>query len=91
MPYLGIEIGGPKLQSAVVDAAGRILFARTETVAADPDGPLARIAAGRPADARHLAGAIAAGAAPSADLTAAMLQRGIGATLSVTAPQVLAV
>jgi glucokinase len=61
MPYLGIDIGGTKLQSAVVDAAGRILFARTETVAADPDGPLARIAAGRPADARHLAGAIAAG------------------------------
>ena len=41
--------------------------------------------------AEFLAGAIAAGAAPSADLTAAMLQRGIGATLSVTAPQVLAV
>ena len=34
MPYLGIEIGGTKLQSAIVDAAGNVLLARTDAVAA---------------------------------------------------------
>ncbi|NDC63393.1 MAG: ROK family protein [Planctomycetia bacterium] len=51
MPFLGIEIGGTKLQSAVVDAAGTILLARTDTVKAADGAEAVRRALGGQLDA----------------------------------------
>ena len=64
MPFLGIEIGGTKLQSAVVDAAGTVLLARTDTVKAADGAEALRRALGGQLDA--LFAALPAGTAVEA-------------------------